>query len=55
MDLIWVMFGFFAFVTIVFVALAFMYPEIVGITGKKAHEIQKHQQQDDDSTTNTKP
>lgn len=53
MDLIWVMFGFFAFITLVFIVLAFIYPEIVGITGKKAREIQKHQ--NDDSTSNTQP
>lgn len=47
MELIWVMFGFFTFITIVFVVVAFAFPELVGITGKKAHEIQKHQQEDE--------
>lgn len=35
---------FFVIVTLVFVVLAFMFPEWVGITGKKALEVQKHQQ-----------
>jgi len=49
MELIWVMFGFFTFITIVFIIIAFVFPEWVGITGKKAHEIQKHQQDDSNS------
>jgi hypothetical protein len=48
MDLIWVMFGFFTFITIVFVVFAFAFPEWIGITGKKAHEIQRHQTEEDD-------
>ncbi|MFZ3229369.1 MAG: hypothetical protein WA160_04125 [Pseudobdellovibrio sp.] len=47
MDLIWIMFGFFILVTIVFVVFAILFPEWIGITGKKAHEIQKHQHEDD--------
>ncbi|MBC7419532.1 MAG: hypothetical protein H7328_02280 [Bdellovibrio sp.] len=43
MDLMWVMLGFFLFVTIVFVVFAVAFPEWVGITGKKAKEIQKDQ------------
>ena len=39
------MVGFFIFVTIIFVLIAIVFPEWVGITGKKAMEIQKHQQQ----------
>lgn len=46
MDLIWVMFIFFIFITILFVVLAMAFPEWFGITGKKALEIQKHQQGD---------
>ena len=38
------MVGFFLFVTIIFVVIAFIFPEWVGITGKRAIEIQKHQQ-----------
>ncbi len=41
----WGMVGFFIFVTIIFVLIAIVFPEWVGITGKKAMEIQKHQQQ----------
>lgn len=43
MDLIWIMTGFFVFITIVFLVLAFAFPEWFGITGKKALDIQKHQ------------
>lgn len=46
MEIIWILSFFFAFVTIVFVVIAYFYPEWVGITGKKALEIQKHQQSD---------
>lgn len=45
MELIWIMFGFFTFITLVFVVLAMTFPEWFGITGKKALEIQKHQQE----------
>ena len=47
MNLFWIMFMFFTFITIIFVALAFLFPEWFGITGKVAKEIQKHQQGDD--------
>ena len=42
----WVMVGFFIFVTILFVVLAIIFPEWFGITGKKALEIHKHQEGD---------
>ncbi len=45
----WLMIGFFLFVTILFVLFAFVFPEWVGITGKKALEIQKHQTEADTS------
>jgi len=45
MEIFWALFGFFAFVTLAFIALAYFFPEWVGITGKKAHEIQAHQQE----------
>lgn len=45
MDLIWIMLIFFLFITILFVVLAFTFPEWFGITGKKALEVQKHQQE----------
>lgn len=37
----WIMFAFFVFVTFVFIVFAVFFPEWVGITGKKALEIQK--------------
>lgn len=46
MDLIWVMFIFFIFITILFVVLAVAFPEWFGITGKTALEIQKHQHEE---------
>jgi lipopolysaccharide export LptBFGC system permease protein LptF len=39
----WIMAGFFIFVTMIFVVIAFFLPEWVGITGKKAREIMKEQ------------
>lgn len=50
MDLIWVMFGFFTFITVVFLVFAFAFPEWVGITGKQAKKIQEHQKNDDSKT-----
>ncbi len=47
MDLLWIMTGFFIFVTILFVVVAMVFPEWFGITGKKALEIQKHQREDE--------
>lgn len=41
----WLMLGFFIFITLIFVAIAFFLPEWVGITGKKAQEIIKEQQE----------
>lgn len=43
MELIWILIGFFALCTMVFIVIAIFLPEWVGITGKKALEIQKHQ------------
>jgi len=43
MDMFWVLFFFFIFVTLVFIIIAVFLPEWVGITGKKALEIEKHQ------------
>ncbi len=43
MSLGWIMAGFFTFVTLIFVAIAFFLPEWVGITGQKAKEIMKEQ------------
>lgn len=46
MDLIWIMFSFFILVTAIFVVIGLFFPEWVGITGQKAHEIQRHQQEE---------
>ena len=46
MDLLWVMFTFFIFITIAFIIIGLFFPEWVGITGDKAREIQRHQQDD---------
>jgi F0F1-type ATP synthase membrane subunit b/b' len=54
MELFWVMLIFFLFITIVFVVIAFLYPEWVGITGKKALEIQKHQLDDNEANLDSK-
>lgn len=43
MEFAFVMIGFFIFVTMVFVVIAVFFPEWVGITGKRAKEIQEHQ------------
>lgn len=43
MEIIWILIGFFALVTMIFIVIAIFLPEWVGITGKKALEIQKHQ------------
>jgi hypothetical protein len=51
MDLIWVMIGFFVFITIIFVVLAFAFPEWFGITGQKALDIQKHQSGEETDTS----
>lgn len=48
MELVWIMFAFFTLVTIIFVVIALFFPEWVGITGKKALEVEKHQQADSD-------
>jgi hypothetical protein len=55
MSLTWLLVGFFIFVTMVFLAVAFLFPEWVGITGKKAKEIQKHQQGDSELNSQESP
>lgn len=44
MEIFWIMGAFFLFVTFIYVVISLMFPEWVGITGKKALEIQKEQQ-----------
>lgn len=54
MDLIWIMLGFFVFITIVFVVLALAFPEWFGITGKKALDIQKQHSGDSEAPPKSK-
>lgn len=54
MDLIWIMLGFFVFITIVFVVVVMAFPEWFGITGKKALDIQKHQRGEEETETSSK-
>ena len=55
MEIGWLMFGFFVFVTLIFVAVAFFLPEWVGITGKKAQEYMKEHVGDEPPSSNSKP
>lgn len=49
MDIALVMGLFFLVCTVIFVFIAIFLPEWVGITGKKAHEVMKeHQEQEQD-------
>ncbi len=45
MDVGWILGFFFIFCLVAFFAVAFFLPEWVGITGKRAGEIQKHQEE----------
>ena len=47
MEIIFILAGLFAFVTIVFMALAVFFPEWVGITGKVAKQHMKEQAGDE--------
>ena len=48
----WIIIGFIVFLTLTYIVISFLFPEWVGMTGKKALEIQKHQQgEDNDSPT----
>ncbi|MCC2679516.1 MAG: hypothetical protein K0R29_2092 [Pseudobdellovibrio sp.] len=49
MEMAFALMIFFILITAVFVIIALVFPEWVGITGKKALEIQKHQSGDDES------
>ena len=53
MEIGWIMTGFFIFVTMLFVALAFFFPEWVGITGKKARHYMQEQRGDAPLTSTT--
>lgn len=50
MELFVAMFIFFMIITAVFIAIAFLFPEWVGITGKAAKAIQQHQRGDPPQT-----
>lgn len=39
MELAWILGGLFTFVTLAFIGIAFLLPEFVGITGKRAKEL----------------
>lgn len=47
--MVWALMIFFIFITVVFLVIALVFPEWVGITGKKALEIQKHQTDESNS------
>jgi len=51
MEMAFALMIFFILITAVFVIIALAFPEWVGITGKKALEIQKHQTGDDPTET----
>ena len=53
MDMVWALVIFFIFVTMAFLVIALMFPEWVGITGKKALEIEKHQRSGHDDSDNS--
>jgi hypothetical protein len=53
MEIMWILLFFFAFITIAFVAFAYFFPEWVGITGKKALQVQAHQKEDPAGTTHS--
>jgi hypothetical protein len=42
----WIVIGFVVFLTICYVVISLLFPEWVGMTGKKALQIQKEQQGD---------
>lgn len=52
--MVWALTVFFIFITVVFLVIALAFPEWVGITGKKALDIQKHQSSDSSDETSEK-
>jgi hypothetical protein len=42
----WIVIGFIVFLTLSYIVISLAFPEWVGMTGKKALEIQKHQRGD---------
>lgn len=53
----WIIISFIVFLTLSYIVISFLFPEWVGMTGRKALEIQKHQRGDiaDDGTLDQKP
>lgn len=45
MEMFFILAGLFVFMTMLFVVFAVFFPEWVGITGKKAREVQKEHQE----------
>ncbi len=50
MEIGWILAGFFTFCTMAFIAVALLLPEWVGITGKKARDIIRSQQEDEEKS-----
>ena len=50
MEMFVILIGFFIIVTVSFFIFAVYFPEWVGITGKKAHEVAKSQQEQPEKT-----
>lgn len=52
MEMFFILIGFFIFVTVSFFIFAVYFPEWVGITGKKAHEVTRSQQEQSNKPEN---
>lgn len=46
----WIVIGFVVFLTLAYVVISLLFPEWVGMTGKKALEIQREQRGEDNNT-----
>jgi len=46
MEMVWILGLFFIFCTFVFFLIVAFFPEWVGITGKKAHEVNEQQSEE---------
>lgn len=47
----WIIIAFIVFLTFAYIVISFMFPEWVGMTGKKALEIQREQQGDPEDSS----
>ncbi len=47
MEMFWILAALFITITFAFVAMAFLFPEMVGITGKVSKDIERHQRGDE--------